>query len=88
MFGSFGVPDDFLTGDGVHRGDETDRQLPQSGFQNAATSDASGTNIVNLQLGGTRVSDTGHSLYVGYGHALTDETWYDEIVRFEYRFSV
>jgi hypothetical protein len=25
------------------------------------------------------------SIYVGYGHALTDATWYDDIVRLEYR---
>jgi len=56
-----------------------------SGFQTAATSDADGTNIVNVKIG-VRVSVAGkHSVYFGYGHHLTDATWYDDIVRFEYR---
>jgi hypothetical protein len=48
--------------------------------------DASGTNIVNLKIGG-RLSYEAGSIYVGYGRALTDATWYDDIVRFEYRYS-
>lgn len=48
--------------------------------------DASGTNIVNLKVGGRLSFDAG-SIYVGYGHALTDATWYDDILRFEYRYS-
>ena len=47
---------------------------------------ADGTNIVNLKFGARITVDRG-SFYVGYGHALTDATWYDDIVRFEYRFS-
>ena len=54
------------------------------GFESVAT-DASGTNILNLKIGG-RVAWAGHSVYVGYGHALTDASWYDDIVRFEYRY--
>ena len=57
------------------------------GFQTADPADASGTNIVNLKFGARAVWDTRHSFYVGYGHALTDAVWYDDIVRFEYRFS-
>jgi hypothetical protein len=48
--------------------------------------DASGTNIVNLKMGGRLTYDAG-SIYVGYGHALTDKTWYDDIVRVEYRYT-
>lgn len=55
------------------------------GFQTAPTSDADGTNIVNLKIGGRVSIADKHSVYVGYGHHLTDATWYDNIVRFEYR---
>jgi hypothetical protein len=58
-----------------------------NGFQTADKADATGTNIVNLKLGARTVWDSRHSFYVGYGHALTNATWYDDIVRFEYRFS-
>jgi hypothetical protein len=64
-----------------------------SGFQTTEGADGSvvprraeGTNIVNLKFGARVTIDRG-SFYVGYGHALTDSTWYDDIVRFEYRFS-
>jgi hypothetical protein len=56
-----------------------------NGFQSAAVGDASGTNIVNLKLGARTVFAQG-SIYVGYGLALTDASWYDDIVRFEYRY--
>jgi len=58
-----------------------------SGAQTAATSDASGINIVNLKLGGRIAWKSQHSVYAGYGHALTSESWYDDIVRIEYRFA-
>jgi hypothetical protein len=60
-----------------------------SGFEappGASTTDASGTNIVNLKFG-ARVNFKKNSLYVGYGHALTSESWYDDIVRVEYRYA-
>lgn len=47
---------------------------------------AEGTNIVNLKFG-ARISIDRGSFYVGYGHALTDATWYDSIFRLEYRYS-
>ena len=56
-----------------------------SGYESVGL-DASGTNIVNLKVGG-RVNFSDGSVYVGYGHALTDKVWYDDIVRFEYRYS-
>jgi hypothetical protein len=47
----------------------------------------SGTNIVNMKVG-VRTSIGGrNSFYVGYGRALTDVNWYEDIVRGEYRFS-
>jgi hypothetical protein len=56
-----------------------------NGNQTAATTDASGTNIVNLKLGARTVFQQG-SFYVGYGFALTDQKWYDDVLRFEYRY--
>jgi hypothetical protein len=53
-----------------------------STFENAA---ANGTNIVNIKLGG-RMAFGKNSIYVGWGKALTDVTWYDQILRFEYRY--
>jgi hypothetical protein len=55
-----------------------------NGNQTADVIDASGTNIVNLKLGARTVFEQG-SIYVGYGFALTDESWYDDILRVEYR---
>lgn len=46
-----------------------------------------GVNIVNLKIG-PRISFAGHqSIYVGYGIALTSNTWYHEIFRTEYRYA-
>jgi hypothetical protein len=48
---------------------------------------ADGANIMNLK-GGVRAMVGDHnSFYVGYGHQLTHEFWYKEIVRAEYRFT-
>ncbi len=48
---------------------------------------ASGTNIVNAKIG-VRFSFHAHnSFYVGFGHALTDAHWYEEILRLEYRYA-
>lgn len=47
--------------------------------------EADGINIANLKVGG-RISFSGNnSIYVGYGHALTDRHWYDDILRLEFR---
>lgn len=48
---------------------------------------ADGTNIVNLKLGARTMFDEVSSFYVGYGVALTDAKWYNDIIRFEYRYS-
>lgn len=46
---------------------------------------SSGTNIVNLKFGVRFVVQEQNSIYVGYGHSLTDAIWYDDIFRAEYR---
>jgi hypothetical protein len=51
-----------------------------------ALDDASGTNIVNLKIGGRVSLANGSSVYAGWGKALTEATWYDSIFRFEFRF--
>ena len=48
--------------------------------------DATGTNIVNLKFGG-RIAWDSHSVYAGWGTALTTASWYDDIFRLEYRYS-
>lgn len=57
-----------------------------SGFA-TPTGDASGTNVVNLKLGARTTWNDRSSLYVGWGHALTTASWYDDILRFEYRYA-
>jgi hypothetical protein len=56
----------------------------QSGGLPPTTADS---NIVNLKIGGRIEFDVSNSVYVGWGKALTDATWYGDIWRFEYRFS-
>ena len=51
---------------------------------NGCTSDAD-DNIVNLKIGARTTVNGRSSFYVGYGFGLTDATWYDDILRFEYR---
>jgi hypothetical protein len=57
------------------------------GFQTCATcdADAGGTNIVNLKFGSRFTVQERHSLYAGFGWHLTDEVWYDKLLRLEYR---
>ena len=61
-------------------------RLPEDGGLEIVNLDASGTSIVNLKFG-LRTNFQKGSFYVGYGHALTDDSWYDDIVRVEYRYS-
>jgi len=56
--------------------------------------DASGDVIVNAKIGvrfgfGDKVALGQHrsQLYVGYGHSLTGDRWYEEIVRVEYQYN-
>ena len=44
-----------------------------------------GENIVNLKFGLRFGFRNSSSLFVGYGKALTDDVWYDDILRVEYR---
>lgn len=48
--------------------------------------EADGTNIVNLKVGARTMFADSNSLYVGYGWNLTDDHWYDKILRIEYRY--
>jgi hypothetical protein len=54
------------------------------GTIDGTTNSAAGINIVNLKLG-VRTNFGRNSIYVGYGHALTRITWYQDIFRVEYR---
>jgi Putative MetA-pathway of phenol degradation len=47
--------------------------------------DSAGTTIVNGKIG-VRFETEHQSIYVGYGHALTPDFWYRDILRVEYRF--
>ena len=51
----------------------------------ASSGDASGINVVNLKVGARTSMANGGSFYVGYGFALTNNVWYDKILRLEYR---
>ena len=44
-----------------------------------------GDNIVNLKFGLRFGMGEKRSIFVGYGTALTDDVWYDDIVRLEFR---
>jgi hypothetical protein len=48
---------------------------------------ADGTNIVNVKVGARVIFDDRSSIYAGWGTALTDQVWYKDIVRFEYRYA-
>jgi hypothetical protein len=50
----------------------------------AGAIDQSGVTIVNAKFG-VRYTVNQHSFYAGYGTALTDDVWYDDIFRLEYR---
>jgi hypothetical protein len=49
------------------------------------TQDASGINILDAKIGVRTYFGCGNDVYIGYGHALTEERWYKEILRMEYR---
>jgi len=56
--------------------------LPGFGYR-----EVDGDNIVNLKLGLRFGFGEKHSIFAGYGTALTDDHWYDDVVRIEYRSS-
>ena len=59
--------------------------VPIAPIQEAMSAD--GTDIVNLKAGARAMVGAHSSFYVGYGHQLTHDFWYKEIVRAEYRYS-
>ena len=59
-------------------------QIPGPAAGVAAPTD--GLNIVNLKVGARTTFRDATSLYVGYGKALTDTDWYDDILRIELRY--
>jgi hypothetical protein len=50
----------------------------------AGAIDQSGTTIVNAKFG-LRYTVNEHSFYAGYGTALTNQVWYNDVFRLEYR---
>ena len=56
-----------------------------SGYETKTRGKVDGMNIVNLKLGARAVVNGKHSFYVGYGHGLTDNVWYSDLFRMEYR---
>ena len=57
------------------------------GYQTSTFTEADGVNIVNLKIGGRFEFRGRSSIYIGYGHALTDKVWYDDLFRVEYRYT-
>jgi hypothetical protein len=55
------------------------------GYQTATLSAVDGINIVNLKIGGRFVFRDRSSVYLGYGRGLTDDVWYHDVFRLEYR---
>ena len=49
--------------------------------------DEVGDTIVNLKIGTRIRGNFSGSFYLGYGFPLTDDVWYDDVFRFEYRVS-
>ena len=47
--------------------------------------DATGDTIVNAKVGLRYRLNCSDSIYAGYGHALTDEKWYQDVFRIEFR---
>ena len=52
--------------------------------QNPTIRSADGVTIVNAKIG-VRFEGERNDLYIGYGQALTNEVWYENILRVEYR---
>jgi hypothetical protein len=52
---------------------------------NTIFTDATGDSIVNAKLGARWRITSDLDLYCGYGRVLTEQTWYDDTIRFELR---
>ncbi len=46
-----------------------------------------GTSIVNAKFGARTTIHAHHSVYIGYGRAVTDAAWYKNLLRAEYRYA-
>jgi hypothetical protein len=58
----------------------------QFASEGKASESADASNIMNLKFGARTTIGKDNSFYVGYGHKLTsDNFWYTQIVRVEYR---
>jgi len=62
-------------------------QTQLGGPIDGVTADASGKDIVNVKIGARTSIGFHNSIYIGYGHAVTNADWYKQIVRIEYRYS-
>jgi len=47
--------------------------------------ESDGDTITNIKVGVRVAMGNEHSVYVGYGSSLTDDEWYEDIIRMEYR---
>jgi hypothetical protein len=74
-----------LVGWSVLGGLESNARLAEASIFPVVSAD--GTNIVNLKVGARTAIGDHNSIYVGYGHQLTHDVWYKEILRLEYRYS-
>jgi hypothetical protein len=43
---------------------------------------------VNLKFGARVFFKDSSSIYVGYGHALSEDSWYNNILRLEYKMAL
>lgn len=48
--------------------------------------DADGDTIINAKFGSRFLLDSNRDIYVGYGHSLTGDRWYRDVLRAELRF--
>jgi hypothetical protein len=67
---------------GFQTGNPTITSGPDTGFGEASVV---APNIVNLKIGARLALHNASSIYIGYGHHLTDAAWYKDIFRVEYR---
>ncbi len=56
----------------------------QTGNDNVVQS-AAGINVFNIKIGARLNFGNGNSIYAGYGHGVTSDIWYSNLLRVEYR---
>ncbi len=54
--------------------------------QTNVVENAEGDTIINIKLG-ARYTSGPHTLYAGWGHALTEEVWYEDLTRIQYEYA-